>query len=349
MVKVQATGNDIAVQAAIDAGATMYCGYPITPSTEILTGWASFASKNKDLVFLQTEDECSAGFSMIGGILSGRKSWTATAGMGNVLMQDPLSMAEAMRIPTVTYIAQRGGPSTGTVIFSQQELNLTTHGGNGEGLRIVYSPSNLQEIYDYIIKAFDVAWKYRFPTFILSDGCLGKTLGEVYYHKKKNTLVEPILLDKNRINSGNYLNLRNCYSIEEELGDVLEKHLLDYDLASEEIIEYETFHIKDAVLIIFAHGSVAQSAKTAILEAREQGIKVGLFRPITLRPFPLEAIRQSVKNSKKILTVEASNGQFSNLVKEALYGVTNDPYYTLFKPAVGIDPEEVLEKIQEIV
>ena len=106
----------------------------------------------------------SAGFAMIGAILVGKKAFTATAGPGNILAQDAFAMAENMRLPTVAFIMQRGGPSTGTVIYSQQELNLTCFGGNGEGLRIVYSASGIQDLYDYTIKSFNAAWKYRFPT-----------------------------------------------------------------------------------------------------------------------------------------------------------------------------------------
>ena len=115
--------------------------------------------------FLQTEDELSAGFTTVGGVLAGLKAFTATAGPGNTLMQEPMSMAEMMRLPVVTIVQQRGGPSTATVIYSQQEVTMTTQGGNGEGIRIVYSPSNHQELFDYTLKAFNTAWKYRFPTF----------------------------------------------------------------------------------------------------------------------------------------------------------------------------------------
>lgn len=349
MKKVLTTGNEVVLEAAIDAGASMFCGYPITPSTEILAGWAKRADQNKDLVFLQSEDEIAAGFATIGGVLAGRKAWTATAGPGNILMQDGLAMAEAMRIPIVTYIGQRGGPSTGTVIFSQQELNLTSHGGNGEGLRIVYSPGNLQELYDYTFKAFDTAWRYRFPTFILSDGYLGKTLGEVTYHQGKTIEAEPILQDRERIDKGEYSNIRNCYSLEEELAEVLGRDIKDYEKISSKIAEYEELYCGDAELIIFAHGSVSGAVKAAIIQARQNGLKVGLFRPITLRPLPIEAMKKAVRKAKKIMTVEAAYGQLSDRVRNTLYGVTQAEYFTFFKPAEGIVPEEVIEKIREVL
>ncbi|MGB9905165.1 MAG: ferredoxin oxidoreductase, partial [Desulfotomaculales bacterium] len=122
------TGNEVVAWAALAAGAEIMFGYPITPQNEIMHYWTRLAPKyGRD--FLQTEDELSAGFTTIGGVLAGRKAFTATAGPGNTLMQEPFSMAEAMRLPVVAVIAQRGGPSTGTVIYSQQEVTMTTLGG----------------------------------------------------------------------------------------------------------------------------------------------------------------------------------------------------------------------------
>jgi 2-oxoglutarate ferredoxin oxidoreductase subunit alpha len=115
---------------------------------------------------------------------------------GNILMQDAFSMCEAMRIPIVGYINQRGGPSTSTVIYSQSEVNLTAFGGNGNGYRIVYSPSNLQELYDYGIKVFNVAWKYRFPTFLLGDGYQAKMMGEVELYDPKERGIEIVETEK---------------------------------------------------------------------------------------------------------------------------------------------------------
>ena len=203
-------GNEALGRAARAAGARAMYGYPITPSSEVLHFWAGEAAseqgKKDNLVFLQAEDEGSAGFMVIGGVLAGTRSFTATAGPGNVIMQDAFSMAEAMRLPTVAYVCQRGGPSTSTVIYSQSEVNLTCFGGNGNGFRIVYSPSTLQELYDYGIKVFDIAWKYRFPTFLLTDGYLAKMMGEVELYDLKErgitlTQPEPYLLEEKRIRS----------------------------------------------------------------------------------------------------------------------------------------------------
>ena len=167
------TGNEVVAWAALAAKADIMYGYPITPQNEIMHYWTRLAPKHGKR-FLQTEDEISAGFTTLGGVMSGRKAFTATAGPGNVLMQESANMAEMMRLPIVYVIQQRGGPSTATVIYSQQETTLTCFGGNGEGYRIVYSTSNHQELFDYTIKAFNCAWKYRFPSFVLGDGYQAK-------------------------------------------------------------------------------------------------------------------------------------------------------------------------------
>ena len=129
------TGNEVIARAALAAGADYMFGYPITPQNEIMHHWRRLAPP-EGRGFMQTEDELSAGFTTIGAIISGKAAFSATAGPGTVLFQEPLSMAEMMRLPVVLVVQQRGGPSTATVIYSQQELNLTCFGGNGEGLRL---------------------------------------------------------------------------------------------------------------------------------------------------------------------------------------------------------------------
>jgi len=334
MQKEYLTGNEIVVKAAIAAGAKLMFGYPITPSTEITHYFAEAAEKNPRLKFIQTEDETSAGFGVIGALLGGEKAFTATAGPGTVLMQDPISMAEAMRLPFVGIITQRGGPSTGTVIYSQQEVNLTCFGGNTEGLRFVYSASTLQEVYDLTIKAFNMAWKYRFPAFLLTDGYLAKAKGTIYLQKPAYlSTTKHILGDARKI-----VNIRNTYSMEEELYEVLSKDLSDYEKISRQVSDYDTYGASDAQTLIFAHGSVASACQAACQKLK----KVGLFRPITLRPFPKQEAKMLAKRVKKIIIVESSAGQFARLVKEALYGI-DVPILEYQKPALGITPEEIIK------
>ena len=336
-------GNQILAQAARDAGAKIMFGYPITPSTEILETWAKFCLKDKalsdkGLQLLQTEDEMAAGFATIGACLAGVPAFTATAGPGNVLMQDALSMAEALRVPIVTMIMQRGGMSTSTVIYSQEEVRLTCFGGNSEGFRVVYSTASLQELYDYTLKAFRVAWQYRWPTFILSDGYQGKMMGEVEIPNSKFQIpnLKPILTQG--------VNLRNCYNLEEEIGEIILNYADQYAKDREKIEESEEYRLSGAKIVLLCHGIVAAACKPAIDSLRKKGLKIGLFRPITLRPFPLKAAAKILNKAEKIIILESALGQLSELFKSELCWI-NVPLVEIHKPALGFTPEEIEEAI----
>ena len=347
--RVLMTGNEVVVKAALNAGAQAYFGYPITPVTEIMSEWDKEYEKNKKkLIFLQTEDEMSAGFGMIGSILTGIKTFTATCGPGNILMQDAFAMAEAMRIPTIAIIGQRGGPSTSSVIYSQQELTLTAFGGNGEGYRIVYSPENVQELYDYTIKSFNTAWKYRFPTFLLTDGYTLKTKTLVEL-KKPNKLIKAqslVLKSKNRDNKKekNYQNLNNTFTTEEECFEANTKLKQDFEKFSDEISEHEIYSInKRAKKLIIAHGIVSASVKQAIQDSNNKKYK--LFRPITLNPFPKKALKNALGGIKEILIMESAENQLLKLVKENIYGEKIN-IKNFSRPGLGISPEEIIEIIK---
>ena len=335
-------GNEVLARAARDAGAKLMFGYPITPSSEILETWAKFCQEDKSLAFLQTEDEEAAGFAMIGACLAGVPAFTATAGPGNVLMQDAFSLAEALRLPTVAMIIQRGGLSTSTVIYSQEEATLTCFGGNGEGFRIVYSTANLEELYSFTLKAFRVAWQYRWPTFILADGYQGKMKGEIdissRFKVQSSKFFKPILKKG--------VNLRNCYNLEEEMGKIINDYQREYERTRPEIEEFAEYETKDAKVILLAHGIVAGAAKEAIGELRKEGIKIGLFRPITLRPFPREAAYQILKSASQVISIESARGQLSRIFKDELYEL-KVPLREINRPAVGFTPEEIVKLIRE--
>ncbi len=347
------TGNEVVAWACLAAQADIMYGYPITPQNEIMHYWTRLAPKYEKK-FLQTEDEISAGFTTVGGVLSGARAFTATGGPGNVLMQESISMAEMMRIPTVMIIQQRGGPSTATVIYSQQELTLTTFGGNGEGHRIVYSTANHQELFDYTIKAFNVAWTYRFPTFILGDGYQAKMRESLTIYDPESKGIEMVstepLLGKAGMPGSDRdpVHLRNTFNTEEELYRVVKEHQQEYDRIAPELMEHEQESCEDAELVIIAHGIVSRSVKMAVQELRTRGIKAGYFRPITVRPFPVPAMIEAVKHADKLLVVESAEGQLVRMVKEGLYG-DSTPIYNLLKPGMGVTVEEVIAEAEKLL
>lgn len=361
-------GNEALGRAALAAGAKVMYGYPITPTSEILHFWSKEAcgekGKKDGLVFLQAEDEIGASFMLVGGVLAGARAFTATGGPGHVLMQDAFSMAEAMRLPVVAYLSQRGGPSTSTVIYSQSEVNLACFGGNGNGYRIVYSPATLQEMFDYGIKVFNIAWKYRFPTFLLTDGYLSKMMGEVelYAPEEKGISMEPTeayMLEKKRtrrleglvpspelhIRRGadgvDYDCFRNCLNMEEETLAVNMEIKDAWDKMAPEIVEHREYGDKDADLLIVAHGIVAAGAKAAIDRLKASGVKARLFRPVTLRPFPEDALRRAAQGARKIFVPESALGQLSRFVRDSLYGHASAPIVEYGRPSIGITPKEI--------
>lgn len=352
-LKVFMTGNEVVAWAALAAGSEIMYGYPITPQNEIMQYWTRLAPKYGKK-FLQTEDELSAGFTTIGGVLTGKRAFTATAGPGNVLMQEPMSMAEAMRIPVVVVVQQRGGPSTATVIYSQQEVTLTCFGGNGEGLRVVYSTSSHQELFDYTIKAFNSAWKYRFPTFVLADGYQAKMRESLVIYDPAERGIEMVPVETFVGKPGTPgedrppTHLRNTYNIEEELLDVLSRDIEDYESMSPKIVEYEEYNTDGAEILVIAHGVVFRSAAMAVKELAAEGKRVGYFRPITLRPFPQEQLRDVAKRARMLLVVESAYGQLLKIVKDNIYGL-NIPVVTMLRPGVGITPEEVSAKCRELL
>lgn len=348
--RVFMTGNEVVAWAALAAKVDIMYGYPITPQNEIMHYWTRLAPKHGKK-FLQTEDEISAGFTTLGGILTGRKAFTATAGPGNVLMQESAGMAEMMRIPVVYVIQQRGGPSTATVIYAQQETTLTAFGGNGEGHRIVYSTATHQELFDYTIKAFNAAWTYRFPTFLLGDGYQAKMREPltIYDPEARGVkLVTPTATVGDMATTDrSFRHLRNTYNTEDELYEVVMANQRDWDEMAPKVVEWEQEGCDDADIIIVSHGIVSRAALGAYKQLRAEGKKVGYFRPITVRPFPGEQLKQAMKGAKKLLLAESAYGQLLKMVQNATYDQSID-IAPMLRPGVGITTEEIVAEYNKL-
>lgn len=348
--RVFMTGNEVVAWAAVAANADIMYGYPITPQNEIMHYWTRLAPKHGKR-FLQVEDEISAGFTTIGGVMTGRKAFTATAGPGNVLMQESANMAEMMRIPIVYIVQQRGGPSTATVIYAQQETTLTCFGGNGEGHRLVYSTATHQELFDYTIKAFNMAWTYHFPSFVLGDGYQAKMRESLtmYNPEEKNIPLikpEPILGDTTKPER-QFRHLRNTYNTEDELYKVVMNNQHDWDKMAETVVEWDEKGCEDADVILLAHGIVARSAIAAYNQLRAEGKKVGFFRPITVRPFPGKELMKAIKNAKKLLVAESAYGQLLKMVQTNIFG-SQIEIVPFLRPGVGITTEEILSEYHKL-
>ena len=233
------------------------------------------------------------------------------------------------------------GPSSGTVIYSQQEVTLACYGGNGEGLRLVYSPSNLEELYNFTIQAFEDAWKYRLPAIVLTDGYLLKTKGVIELKTKSEKLrVKPI------VKNGSNVHLSSIYTLEEDLHQKLLEDKKDYDKIVNKVADSESYKTDDIEILLIAHGIVGASAKQAVEELQEQGKKVGLFRPKTLRPFPNKELNDIASKVKKIVVVESSLGQLERIIKSELDPKISIEIESLQYPALGIGPEMIIKELK---
>lgn len=259
-------------------------------------------------------------------------------------------MAEMMRLPIVYVIQQRGGPSTATVIYAQQETTLTCFGGNGEGHRAVYSTATHQELFDYTIKAFNTAWTYRFPTFVLGDGYQAKMREPltIYDPEEKGIKLvkpEPILGDTTP--GKQFKHIRNTYNTEDELYEVVMSLQKDWEAMAKEIVEWDEKGCEDADVIFVTHGVVSRAALTAYNQLRAEGKKVGYFRPITLRPFPGAQLAEACKGAKKLLVAESAYGQFLKMVQTELYD-KHIEIVPMLRPGVGITSEEIIVEYNKL-
>ena len=341
------TGNEVIARAALAAGADFMFGYPITPQNEIMHHWRRLAPQ-QGRGFLQTEDELSAGFAAIGAIISGKAAFSATAGPGTVLFQEPLSMAEMMRLPVVVAVQQRGGPSTATVIYSQQELTLICFGGNGG------SGWSTQQA---AIRSFTTIRSKLFtkPGATASPPSSSATATRPRCAKRCSSTIpcggigdipKEAIFGSVRAGDGPLLHLRNSFSVEEELSEVLERHLADYARAAPALVEHEFIGVPGGELLVVAHGIVGRAARQAVQELRGMGRPINFFRPITLRPFPEDALREALQMSGgAVLVAESAQGQLGNLVRLAASGEGLPDFRSYYRPGVGITAEEIKEAV----
>ncbi len=346
--KVLMKGNEAMAEAAIMAGCRHYLGYPITPQTEI----AAYMSKRMPKVggtFLQAESEISAINMVIGVAAAGKRAMTSSSSPGISLKGEGLSYLAGCDLPAFVVNVQRGGPGLGGIQPSQADYFQATRGtSHGDYHMIVLAPNSVQEMVNLTFQGFDMADKYRMTVMLLADGTMGQ-------------MMEPVSLDMGEVksydkpwavtgtNCEREHNIVNSLFLKPEL---LEKKNFEryekYAYIEENEALYEEYMMDDAEVCIVAYGISARIAKNAIDAARAKGIKVGMFRPITLWPFPKKEIRAIADKVNSFITVELSMGQLIEDVK--LYTECTKPVYLCNRTGGMImTPEEVLAKIEEAV
>ena len=311
-------GNEAIAHAAIRCGADAFFGYPITPQSEVLETLADLKPwETTGMVVLQAESEVASINMLYGAGGTGKRALTSSSSPGVALMQEGISYMAGAEIPGLIVNVQRGGPGLGTIQPSQSDYNQATRGGgNGDYNVVVLAPASVQEMADFVDLSFEIAFKYRNPVMILSDGVIGQMMEKVVLPPIKPRLTEEEIAEKYPwAANGHGLKNRkpNILTSLEMDPAVMEQRNIHLQKKYEEIkkneVRYETIQCDDADYTIVAFGSAARVSQKAIEIARSEGIKLGLFRPITLWPFPYKEIEQLSARIKGILVAEINGGQ----------------------------------------
>lgn len=319
-------GNEAFAEAAIRAGADGYFGYPITPQSEVMEYlMAEKPHERTGMVVLQAESEIAAINMVYAGAACGKRVLTSSSSPGISLKQEGISYIAGAELPCVILNAVRGGPGLGTIQPSQSDyFQSTKGGGHGDYRLIVLAPSSVQEMADFASLSFDLAFKYRNPVLILSDGAIGQMMEKVYLDGQKPRFTEEeIIRNTPWATTGKTANReRNIITSLNLDSHVQEEHNIHLQAKYREIekneVRYEAFQCEDADYVIVAYGSGARLSQKAIDLARAKGIKVGLLRPITLFPFPKAPLAELANRVKGFMTVEMSAGQMIEDVKLAI-------------------------------
>jgi len=344
--KVLMRGTHVLAESAIRAGCRAYFGYPITPQNELPEYMASAFAKMEGATFIQAESELAAINMVIGASIAGARVMTSSSSPGISLKQEGISFLAAMELPAVIVNLMRGGPGLGNIAPSQGDyFQATRGGGHGDYRAIVFAPAYGQEMVDMARAAFDLADVFRTPVMILGDGTIGQMMEPVI-------LPDPIdpatLPPKNWILNGAKGRpsriIRSLWldaTLEEELNWKLARK---YQMIMEEVPDEEMYLVDDADIIISAYGTAARIAKGGVHRARDMGIRVGLFRPKTLWPFPSAPLAELSRKVRHILVFEMNTGQMVEDVRLAVEGRCDVSFYG--RPGgIVSTPEEIARVI----
>lgn len=343
-------GNEVIAEAAIRCGCDGYFGYPITPQSEVMeTLMLRKPWEETGMVVLQAESEVAAINMVYGAAACGKKVMTSSSSPGISLKQEGITYLAGAELPCLVVDVVRGGPGLGTIQPAQSDyFQATKGGGHGDYHLIVLAPASVQEMNDFVDLGFELAFKYRNPAMILSDGVIGQMMEKVELspYKPRWTDEEIEKISGSWALRGKKNRKRNIVTSLELDSYGQEKFNLKLQAKYREIeakeVRYEEIACEDADYVLVAYGSSARICQKTVKLAREQGIKLGLFRPITLYPFPTEAITKLAGRVKGMLSVEMSAGQMVYDVRLAVNGKVKVEHYGRLGGVIHA-PEEVLE------
>jgi 2-oxoglutarate ferredoxin oxidoreductase subunit alpha len=342
-------GNEAIAEAAVRAGVEAYFGYPITPQTELLEYMARRLPE-LNRVFLQAESEVAAINMVYGAACAGTRVMTSSSSPGVSLMMEGVSYIIGSEVPCVIVDVMRGGPGLGNIAPSQGDyFQIVKGGGHGDYHSIVLAPATVQEAIDLTYQAFELAEKYRTIVFILADGNIGQ-------------LMEPAELPPLRPTNGRHRAswaltgakgrpknvITSIYLVPEEEEAFNRKLQAKLEIVRRDEVRYHEYQIEDAEYVVVGFGTAGRVAQTAVKMARAQGLRAGLFRPISLYPFPEQRLAELAERARGFLVVEMNAGQMVEDVRLAVNGKAPVKFYGRMGGVVPL-PDEVLEQIRKMV
>ncbi len=347
MQKILMKGNEAIAEAAIQAGCRFYAGYPITPQNEI-PEYMSWRMIEAGGAFIQAESEISAINMVYGASACGVRAMTSSSGPGISLKQEGISFLAGAELPAVIVNMQRGGPGLGNISASQADyFQAVKGGGHGDYRLIVYAPYNIQELWDITMLAFDKADEYRNPVMLLGDAILGQMMEPFI----PTPYAPPLLPEKTWAVKGcknRQPNVIKTLFMGEGRLEVRNNLMQEkYTKIKNEEVRFDAYYLDNADLIVVAFGIVARIALSAVRRLRAEGHKIGLFRPVTLFPFPEKHLNDLAGGNKRFITVELNQGQMVEDVRLAVNGKSEVLFYGRSGGAI-ITPEDMYERFRDI-
>lgn len=342
-------GNEAVAEAAIRAGADGYFGYPITPQSEIIEYlMEANPAATTGMVVVQAESEVAAINMVYGGAGCGKKVMTTSSSPGISLKQEGITYIAGAELPCLVVNVVRGGPGLGTIQPAQSDyFQAVKGGGHGDYHLIVLAPASVQEMADFVGLGFDLAFKYRNPVMILSDGAIGQMMEKVWLdppRERSKEIPEWATTGKPANRERNIITSLELDPFRQEVFN--QKLVAKYNEIREKEVRFEEYQCEDAEYLLVAYGTSARVCQKAVQLAREQGIRAGLLRPITLFPFPEKRISELAGQVRMALAVEMSAGQMVEDVRLAVNGRVPVHYYGRMGGMVPT-PDEVVENLKE--
>ncbi|MDE6717398.1 MAG: 3-methyl-2-oxobutanoate dehydrogenase subunit VorB [Muribaculaceae bacterium] len=347
-------GNEAIAHAAIRYGCDGYFGYPITPQSEVLETLEELMPwETTGMVVLQAESEVAAINMVYGGAASGKAVMTSSSSPGVSLKQEGISYIAAASLPALILNVMRGGPGLGTIQPSQADyFQAVKGGGHGDYHLIVLAPSTVQEMVDFVGLGFDLAFKYTNPAMILADGIVGQMMEKVVLPEQRQRRTEEQIREQcpwaaDGRKGGRKRNIVTSLELESSRMEVINHQLqARYREIEKNETRWEEIGVEDADYLLIAFGSIARICAKAEEMAAEKGLKVGIVRPITLWPFPTEAIRKAAEGKKGILVVELNAGQMIEDVRLAVHDSLPVEHFGRMGGIIP-SPDEVLAALEE--